>query len=619
MGILFWIAAACGRPDAAPVGPSVSVHPRSLTLAPNETHPFSATVTGTADVAVTWSVRPSATGGTIDASGLYTAPAVAGNFSVVATEPRSGVSGEASVAVTEDCWSVPRVDRFRFFPRAGFEADMIGGAIQASSESPTNGFVNLATIDSLPAAGWNEIPLAGGAPYRYVKYFGPGTNSGSVAEVEFYDGTVLTAGLAFGTPGTPGHTYDLALDGDPATYYEGTSAVSNYVGLDLADGHVVARPTISPAGGPVPQNVTIATTTPGAEIRFTVDGSDPANGTPYTGPFLVSQAATVRAVATKSCMWRSDVETVAFTATQGSSQACMLVGNSLTDTVQDFLDPIAAAGGINLDYQKCTTPGVGTYVYHDDPACGSGVANVRTSLATTRYDHVSFQPAANMPCLPVGHAELPLGINGSDARNVEEAWNDAQGRSPAAQLWIYATWVAPASSTWANCMTGEWNRDTDLASHDHTPTWPVWAPEPSIDAATWVAATETQLRYAEAVRSWLASSHPDRPQPFVIPGGRALVNLRAAWLAGAIPGVATTENAFFVRIFGDTSADDHLVPDGEYFIALVFYAVMFQRDPRSLPDANLGPGVTWTPSQAAAIQAVVLDTVSGYALSGWGR
>jgi hypothetical protein len=47
---------------------------------------------------VIWSIRE-ANGGTISASGLYRAPTTAGNFTVVALEPTSGVSGEAAVTV----------------------------------------------------------------------------------------------------------------------------------------------------------------------------------------------------------------------------------------------------------------------------------------------------------------------------------------------------------------------------------------------------------------------------------------------------------------------------------------------------------------------------------------
>ena len=58
----------------------VSVAPTSVTLQPGQTRQFTATVTGNANTAVTWT----ATGGTITSAGIYTAGTAAGTFSVTA-------------------------------------------------------------------------------------------------------------------------------------------------------------------------------------------------------------------------------------------------------------------------------------------------------------------------------------------------------------------------------------------------------------------------------------------------------------------------------------------------------------------------------------------------------
>ncbi|MEZ5302588.1 MAG: chitobiase/beta-hexosaminidase C-terminal domain-containing protein [Verrucomicrobiales bacterium] len=60
----------------------------------------------------------------------------------------------------------------------------------------------------------------------------------------------------------------------------------------------VALPTFTPNGGELvaPANVEIATATPGAEIRYTLDGSDPdESSTLYTGPVALSASALIRA------------------------------------------------------------------------------------------------------------------------------------------------------------------------------------------------------------------------------------------------------------------------------------------------------------------------------------
>lgn len=59
----------------------VTVSPASATLVANQKQQFSATVSGTPNTAVTWS----ASAGSIDANGLYTAPAVSAQMSVIVT------------------------------------------------------------------------------------------------------------------------------------------------------------------------------------------------------------------------------------------------------------------------------------------------------------------------------------------------------------------------------------------------------------------------------------------------------------------------------------------------------------------------------------------------------
>lgn len=73
--------------------------------------------------------------------------------------------------------------------------------------------------------------------------------------------------------------------------------VSNLT-LLAAELDAVAKPTISPSGGVFTGSVevTLATATPGAEIRYTDDGTEPnASSNLFTGPFTVSTDTTIRA------------------------------------------------------------------------------------------------------------------------------------------------------------------------------------------------------------------------------------------------------------------------------------------------------------------------------------
>jgi len=86
-------------------------------------------------------------------------------------------------------------------------------------------------------------------------------------------------------------------------------------------GTQAATPTFNPAAGSysATQTVTISTTTSGASIRYTTDGSTPSStlGTLYAGPVSVSSSLTLKAIAYKSGMTDSTVASAAYTINSG--------------------------------------------------------------------------------------------------------------------------------------------------------------------------------------------------------------------------------------------------------------------------------------------------------------
>jgi hypothetical protein len=81
-------------------------------------------------------------------------------------------------------------------------------------------------------------------------------------------------------------------------------------------GGTVATPTFSPAGGNFPsaQTVTIATSTAGATIHFTVDGSTPTASSPlFSGPISVTSSETIRAIGVASGLANSAVASATYT------------------------------------------------------------------------------------------------------------------------------------------------------------------------------------------------------------------------------------------------------------------------------------------------------------------
>ncbi len=95
--------------DVATVTVTAAPPPIVVTIAPSQgaadscgTATFSATVTGTSNTAVTWSVQEGAAGGTISSTGVYTAPSVAGTYHVVATSAASPASSANVPVVVAD-------------------------------------------------------------------------------------------------------------------------------------------------------------------------------------------------------------------------------------------------------------------------------------------------------------------------------------------------------------------------------------------------------------------------------------------------------------------------------------------------------------------------------------
>jgi hypothetical protein len=152
-----------GRPAAPPdlAGPSmvsVAVMPSNASLGPGQMQTFVATVSGAADTTVSWSVTE-AGGGTVDANGIYTAPAATGTYHVVAT---SHADPSASARATVTVSAAPQV----------------GIAISPTSATiPVGGsqsFTATVTGASDTSVLWSVMELAGGTVANGV-YSAPST------------------------------------------------------------------------------------------------------------------------------------------------------------------------------------------------------------------------------------------------------------------------------------------------------------------------------------------------------------------------------------------------------------------------------------------------------------
>lgn len=85
---------------------SVAVTPQTSVLTLSGAQSFAATVTGTINTAVTWSIQEGVAGGMIDPSGNYTAPGSLGTFHVLATSAAdASATGIATVTVVQSSFA----------------------------------------------------------------------------------------------------------------------------------------------------------------------------------------------------------------------------------------------------------------------------------------------------------------------------------------------------------------------------------------------------------------------------------------------------------------------------------------------------------------------------------
>ena len=348
---------------------------------------------------------------------------------------------------------------------------------------------------------------------------------------------------------------------------------------------------------------------------YTLDGSDPAvAGLPYTGPLtLPAQATLLRAQARQSCALPSETSQAIFRVTSAAPnpgsppapvQSSLHIGNSLTDTIVDYLEPLAQSGGVLLDFNRYTIPGAGTWMYAENPSGGFGVADVQLELKSRAFDHLTVQPFPNEPCQILASSAGP----DSDSGFINQAWTDARTQNPDVQLWVYQQWPDPVDYT--NCITGGgWVRADDVPSCGDVSSPSCWQPP---EPASWEEAVQNELAYDEAIVDELVQLQPDAPRPYIVPGGLGLSHLHAAIDAGLVPGFTN----FFGQIFQASGADIHLTKPGAYFISLIFYACMFQSNP-SATELDASYGVT--AEQARVLQAIAWETVTSYASSGVAR
>src|SRR6202790_851758 len=167
---------------------------------------------------------------------------------------------------------------------------------------------------------------------------------------------------------------------------------------------VVAAPTFNPPAGPYasPQMVSINTTTSGASIRYTTDGSTPTSsvGTLYNNtPVAVNSTLTLKAIAYKTGLTDSSVTSGTYTITGGGGNTALFVATD--SATQGSWKGVYGANGYNViddtvaypAYVTVTPAGQSNYVWAGsttDVRALQKPLSATDRIAATWYSYGSF-------------------------------------------------------------------------------------------------------------------------------------------------------------------------------------------------------------------------------------
>ncbi|MGN6593955.1 MAG: chitobiase/beta-hexosaminidase C-terminal domain-containing protein, partial [Terriglobales bacterium] len=299
------------------------------------------------------------------------------------------------------------------------DASASGGASDNARQSLPNDGTAYATLDPTAAHVDYLINVPAGSAanfYVHIRDYGATSTDDSVyvsvddstsTNYEVTAGRTLDWKSSSGTFSIPSGQHTITVwdreDGTEIDKIVVTDSSTPPTGTGPAEsvqsGPSVAAPTFSPVPGTydTAQNVTLATTTTGATIRYTTDGSTPSEttGTVYSGPVIIGTTTTLKAIAYKTGMTDSSVTSGTYTITafqpDGSGEFVMEAEHytaKVTGTDDWTLITDASASGDPSDNALQSLPNDGTSYASLDPTAAHLDYLVNVPSAGNYYVHV---------------------------------------------------------------------------------------------------------------------------------------------------------------------------------------------------------------------------------------
>ncbi|MCD1627372.1 hypothetical protein K7H22_15325 [Seohaeicola saemankumensis] len=248
-------------------------------------------------------------------------------------------------------------------------------------------------------------------------------------------------------------------------------------------------------------------------------------------------------------------------------------GHSLTDPVFEPLRAmVAASGNRGVVMTRSTIPG-SPMDWRWNNESGNGPDDARKDIGKYELLVITERVALS--------GTFPWHNSPDEAlRWFNHAWTDGNGRNGAETI-LYATWVDINSGPDAENPYND--PDGNIPFRERLP---------------------REMGMWEQIQDHVNANRPDGSPPMrMIPGPLLMAAMYDAIKAGEAPGLTDISDLFLDAI--------HVNDLGAYFIALAHFAVIYERDPRGLPN-RLGMPTSPTREQAEWMQELVWKVVTEY-------
>ncbi len=244
-------------------------------------------------------------------------------------------------------------------------------------------------------------------------------------------------------------------------------------------------PTFTPNGGPLTavQTITLATTTAGASIRYTTNGTAPtASSTLYAAPFTLSGPATVKAATFKAGWTTSGVTSAAFTTTVATPTFSPVAGTyAANQTVT-----ISTTPGAAIRYTtNGTTPTASSTLYTAPVAITQTTTlkaiGILSGWTNSLVGTAAYTMAASAPTFTPSSGNLPSGqsIAMATATTGGAIRYTTNGTTPTASSTLYSAPIsisAPITLKAATFKTGWTTSGVTTAAFTPTVATPTFSP-----------------------------------------------------------------------------------------------------------------------------------------------